>query len=184
MFTQRFRLFFYSSGYLALYTGFLLIFFMARPADFYPTLRHLLLKSHIVTVVLWLFTCGMLFSIHVIPQLQARIQEGRKTGIVLIGLIALMSFSGFALQIVSSAAAMDYARWLHIITGAAFTALLLIHLVLIKASFRIWIATVLVASLLLAIPFYLLKPKDNFPDEIRLTPGAGTELPGAQKKTP
>ena len=79
---------------------------------------------------------------------------------------------------------MDYARWLHIITGAAFTALLLIHLVLIKASFRIWIATVLVASLLLAIPFYLLKPKDNFPDEIRLTPGAGTELPGAQKKTP
>ena len=96
MFTQRFRLFFYSSGYLALYTGFLLIFFMARPADFYPTLRHLLLKSHIVTVVLWLFTCGMLFSIHVIPQLQARIQEGRKTGIVLIGLIALMSFSGFA----------------------------------------------------------------------------------------
>lgn len=179
MFTQRFRLFFYSTGYLALYTGFLLIFFMGKPADYFPTWRHMLLKSHIVAVVLWLFSCGMLFSIHVVPQLQARITAGRRSGIWLIVLLIVMSLSGYALQVVPSARALDLSRWLHIFSGAAFTLLLLSHLLLIKASVRLWLAATIFLSLVLTTPFWFLRQTDGLPDEIQLTP---LSAPETQKK--
>ncbi len=170
MFTQRFRIFFYSTGYVALYTGFLLIFFLAKPADFFPVWRHLLLKSHIVSVVLWLFSCGMLFSIHVIPQLQARIVAGKRSGIWLIVLLATMSLSGYAIQVMPGAKSLDISRWLHVFSGAAFTMLLISHLLLIKAAVKGWLVAALVLSLAMAAPFVLLKQVDIVPDEIQLTP--------------
>ena len=181
MFTQRFRLFFYSTGYVALYTGFLLIFFLTKPADFFPVWRHVLLKSHIVSVVLWLFSCGMLFSIHVISQLQARIETGKKSGIWLIVLLALMSLSGYAIQVMPGAKSLDVARWLHVFSGSGFTVLLVSHLLLIKASVRIWLLGALVLSLALAAPFALLKQTDTIPDEIQLTPKTDID---PQKKSP
>lgn len=180
MFTSRFRWSFYSTAYVAFYTGFLLVFFMTKPADFYPNLRHLLVKTHIVSVMLWLFTCGMLFSIHVFPQLQAGIKEGRRSGITLVVLVVAMTLSGYALQILPWQNLLGGTRWLHVVTGSAFALLLIGHLLLIKAEIRKWLIAAVTAGILLSLPFFTLQQKEAFPDEIRLTP----QSDAGQKKNP
>lgn len=180
MFTTRFRTAFYSSGCLGFYTGFLLGFLMMHPADFYPLLRQTLLKLHIASVAVWLFTCGMLFSIHVIPQLQAGITQGRRTGILLIALIASMTLSGYALQVLPWAGILDTTRWLHVATGTGFVALLVVHLLLTKTELRTWIIMSLVTSILLFLPLLFLEKPDTFPDEIKLVPQTETDV----KKNP
>lgn len=180
MFTTRFRWSFYSTAYVASYTGFLLIFFMTKPTDFFPKLRHMLLKTHIVSVMLWLFTCGMLFSIHVFPQLQARVKEGRRSGISLVFLVIAMTLSGYALQVLPWQNLLASTRWLHVITGSAFVLLLIGHLLLIKAEIRKWLVAAVGAGILLALPFFTLQQNETFPDEIRLTP----QSDAGQKKNP
>lgn len=171
-FSQSFRWSFYASGYVALYTGFLLLFFLERPADFFPVWKQLLLKVHIASVVLWLFTCGMLFSIHVIPQLKAGITKGRKTGIALIAILILMIISGYALQIISHLPSLSIMRYAHSVTGIAFTIFFAVHLFLIRTTLRTAILATLVVSLLGASPFFFLKAETSYPDEISLVPQA------------
>lgn len=181
MFTSRFRLFFYSTLSIATYTGFVLTVFMVKPADFFPLWRQAILKIHIASVVLWLFTCGMLFSMHVFPQLQAKIQQGRRTGLWLVGLIIAMTASGFALQIFALPSVVIPVRWLHTGSGTAFVLVLVFHLLLIRAEIRAWVIGTAAVVLLLVLPYLFLEAKESYPDEFSLTPQGN--LP-AEKKTP
>jgi hypothetical protein len=180
--SKPFRIFFYATAYPALYTGFLLIAFLGKPADLYPVLRQVLLKIHILTVVLWVFSCGMLFNMHVIPQLQAGIRAGRRTGILLVVVLILMVASGFIIQIFPSQAGLYLIRWSHTLAGIAFSLLFVFHLALIRAGFRKWIIATLAVSALVSLPLMLLKaPEPVLPDEINLTPQDQTS---GQKKSP
>lgn len=168
--TQKFRTAFYVTGYLAAYSGFLLLFYSGHNADFYPNAKQLILKTHIASVVPWLFTCGMLFSIHVIPQLQSGITQGRKTGIWLVVLLIAMSISGYAIQLLPTAMGISTARLAHIVLGSGFSLLFAGHLYLIRPTLRVAVSAVTGISLLMALPFFLLKAAPDMPDEIQLKP--------------
>ncbi|MFZ5629959.1 MAG: hypothetical protein ACOY5B_12575 [Spirochaetota bacterium] len=181
MFTSRFRVFFYGTTWLSTATGLALVYFMLQPADFFPTLRQALLKTHVAGVVAWLFLCGMLFSIHVIPQLVARMRQGLRTGVLLIGLVAAMTLSGFALQVIPWPPVLETARWIHFYLSVLFVLLLIIHLLLVRPELKTWVIAIAVISLLALLPLMSLKQTEAFPDEIQLTPRSGV-LP--EKKTP
>lgn len=173
--TQKFRWAFYSTGYLAAYSGFLLLFFVGQNAEFYPNAKQFILKSHIASVVPWLFTCGMLFSIHVIPQLQAGITQGRKSGIWLVVLLIAMSLSGYAIQILPTAWGISTARLAHIVFGSGFALLFAGHLYVIRPVLSVAVSAVTAVSLLIALPFFLFKTAPEMPDEIQLKPMSAVE---------
>ena len=177
MMSSKLRFLFYATGYLSAYTGFLLLFFFRKPADFYPLWKQCLLKTHIAGVACWLFTCGMLFSVHVFPQLKAGITAGRKSGLALIALLLLMSLSGYAIQILPSQAGIDFVRIAHFLAGAAFTATFIGHLVLVRPRLRVALASATLVSCLVAAPFFFLKNQNDFPDEIQLKPLSAAESP-------
>jgi hypothetical protein len=176
-FSPNFRFFFYLTGYLSAYTGFLLLFFFRKSADFYPSWKQALLKTHIFSVVAWLFLCGMLFSIHVIPQLRARIRVGRKSGIALIVLLMLMSVTGYGIQVMPTGVGIDLSRYGHLFSGIGFTVLFGAHLILVRPRLRTALASATLVSLLVALPFFFLKTELTLPDEIKLNP-MGMNAPG------
>lgn len=181
MFTSRFRIFFYGTTWLSTSTGLALVYFMLKPADFFPLLRQVLLKTHVAAVVAWLFLCGMLFSIHVLPQLAAKLRQGLRTGVTLIALVAAMTLSGFALQVIPWPQVLETARWVHFYLSVLFVLLLVVHLLLVRPELKTWVVALAVSSLLVLLPLMTLKQVDVFPDEIQLTPRTDT-LP--EKKTP
>lgn len=179
-FTPNFRFFFYLTAYFSAYSGFLLLFFFRKPPDFYPAWKQAILKTHIFSVATWLFLCGMLFSIHVIPQLKSRITVGRKSGIWLIVLLALMSLSGYAIQVLPTPAWIDLSRFAHLFAGIGFTALFGAHLALVRPRVRTALASATLVSLLVALPFFFLKTERTLPDEIKLNP-VSMDAPGLRE---
>lgn len=170
MFTSRFRIFFYGTTWLSAATGLALGYFMLQPADFFPLLRQVLLKTHVAAVVVWLFLCGMLFSIHVIPQLVAQIRQGFYSGILLIGLVAAMTLSGFALQVLPWPQVLDTARWIHFCLSVLFVLQLVVHLLLVRPELKTRVIAVAIAGLLVLIPLFGLRQGEIYPDEIQLKP--------------
>ncbi len=177
--SPRFLWVFYAAGYLSAYTGFLLLFFFRKPPDFYPLWKQLLVKSHIVGVGIWLFTFGMLFSIHVIPQLKSGMRVGRRSGIFLVVVLVLMSLTGYGIQVMPTSWGIDLSRYSHLVTGMGFTALFVMHLVLVKPRLRLALVSATAVSFMLAAPFFLLKVENVFPDEIQLKPVSAVDMPAA-----
>lgn len=169
-FSPRFRVWFYAASYLSAYSGFLLMFFFGKSADFFPLWKQVLVKTHIFAVVLWLFLCGMLFSVHVFPQLRLKITKGKKSGLGLIALLVAMTFTGYGIQILPTPLGIDLSRYGHIVTGVAFSFLFVAHLALVRPRLRLALASATILSLLIAAPFFFLKSESQFPDEIKLAP--------------
>jgi len=86
------------------------------------------LAAHVVESPLLLFVVGWFFGNHVLPKLQRRRPTARRTGLVLIGLVAVMTLSGYVLQSVSSPAWRAFLAWIHGASGGAFVLLLVGHL--------------------------------------------------------
>lgn len=171
-FSGKFRFAFFSGAYLSTYSGLILLYFHERTADFFPTLKQITLKLHIFSVAGWLFLCGMLFAIHVIPQLVQKEKDGRRSGILLIYLLVGMVASGYAIQLLPGVREIDISRHLHIVMSLAFTGFFLFHVYLIKPAYRHVLAGVVVVTVLLVSPMFLLRQPqvETFPDEIKLTP--------------
>jgi hypothetical protein len=179
--TSRFRAAFFAVSYVSSYSGFLLLFFFQKTADFSPLWKQALVKVHIVAVCIWLFLCGMLFSVHVFPQLRAHIPNGRKSGLLLIALLVLMTFSGYGIQILPSPGTIDLSRYAHVFSGIAFCLLFIAHLALVRPRLRVALASATLLSLLVALPFFFLKSEPVFPDEIKLAP-MSLDIPEPKKK--
>lgn len=170
-FSGKFRLAFFAFTYLSTYSGLVLLYFHERSADFFPALRQITLKAHIFSVAIWLFLCGMLFSIHVIPQLVQKIKDGRKSGIALVYLLVAMAITGYAIQVLPGVREIDISRHLHIIISLAFTGFFIFHVYLIKPSYRYALTAAVIVTALLVAPVFLLKQEaPTLPDEIQLTP--------------
>lgn len=171
-FSGKLRFAFFIGAYLSTYSGLILLYFHERAADFFPTLKQITLKLHIFSVAGWLFLCGMLFAIHVIPQLVQKEKDGRRSGILLIYLLLGMVVTGYAIQLLPGVHGIDISRHLHIILSLAFTAFFLFHVFLIKPAYRSALTGVVIVTVLLVAPVFLLRQPqaENFPDEIKLTP--------------
>jgi thiamine biosynthesis lipoprotein len=173
-FSGKFRIAFFAGAYLSTYSGLVLLYFHERTADFFPTLKQVTLKVHIFSVASWLFLCGMLFAIHVIPQLVLKEKDGRRSGIWLIYLLFSMVATGYAIQLLPGVREIDVARHLHIILSLAFTGFFLFHVYVVKPSCRRILTGVVVVTVLLISPMFLLRrdAAESFPDEIKLSPAA------------
>lgn len=171
-FSGKFRFAFFAGAYLSTYSGLILLYFHERTADFFPLLKQIILKVHIFSVAAWLFLCGMLFAIHVIPQLVQKEKDGRRSGILLIYLLVGMVATGYAIQLLPGVREIDISRHLHIILSLAFTAFFLFHVYVVKPAYRHALTGVVFVTLLLVSPMFLLRQPvaDTLPDEIQLTP--------------
>lgn len=171
-FSGKFRFAFFAGAYLSTYSGLILLYFHEHTADFFPLLKQIILKTHIFSVAAWLFLCGMLFAVHVIPQLVQKEKDGRRSGILLIYLLAGMVATGYAIQLLPGVREIDISRHLHIILSLAFTAFFLFHVYVVKPAYRHVLTGVVVITLLLVSPMFLLRQPitDSLPDEIQLTP--------------
>ena len=86
------------------------------------------LAAHVVESPLLLFVVGWFFGNHVLPKLQRRRRTARRSGLFLIGLVAVMTGSAYLLQAVSSPAWRAVLGWIHGASGGLFVLLLLGHL--------------------------------------------------------
>lgn len=181
-FSGKFRFAFFAGAYLSTYSGLILLYFHDRTATFFPVLKQAVLKAHIFSVAAWLFLCGMLFAVHVIPQLVQKEKGGRRSGILLIYLLLGMVASGYAIQLFPGVREIDISRHLHIITSLAFTGFFLFHVYLIKPTYRYALTGAVLVTALLVAPMFLLRAPqgESFPDEIQLTPISPVD--GAKKK--
>lgn len=177
--SPKFRALFFVFSYLSIYSGIVLTCFRERPADLLPALRQITLKTHIVAVAIWLFLFGMLFTVHVIPQLVQKIRAGRRTGIGLVVLLAFMTLSGYAIQLLPDASAVRTTALLHTVLSLAFAAIFFLHLYLVRPFVRTALVLTSAAMLLLALPLFFIKPAENLPDEVKLFPL--TQSPAVQE---
>jgi len=168
--SPKFRALFFVFSYLSIYSGIVLTCFRERPADLLPTLRQITLKTHIVAVAVWLFLFGMLFTVHVIPQLVQKIRSGRRTGIGLVALLACMTLSGYAIQLLPDANALRTTAFLHTVFSLAFAAIFFLHLYVVRPFVRTALVMASAAMLLLALPIFFIRPTVNLPNEVKLVP--------------
>ncbi len=89
-------------------------------------LQPVALHAHVLVVPVLLFAIGWFWGRHVVPKLRSE-TVARRSGISLIALIAVMTVSGYGLQVADSPAWRLALAWSHGISGAGFAGLLGTH---------------------------------------------------------
>jgi hypothetical protein len=92
-------------------------------------LEPLALKTHILISPLFVFVLGAVVMKHGILQLRDGGQRRRPSGLVLLASTGPMIVTGYAIQIVTGAAATRVLALIHIVTSLAFVAGLVLHTV-------------------------------------------------------
>jgi hypothetical protein len=87
------------------------------------------LSVHVMTVPALVFAIGWFWGWHVIPKLRGE-RSARSSGLVLLALAALMTLSGYALQVASSEVVRAVLGWTHGLSGGGFAVLLSGHALL------------------------------------------------------
>ncbi|MBS0618096.1 MAG: hypothetical protein JSR44_07905 [Spirochaetes bacterium] len=108
-----------------------------------------------------------------------KIRAGRRTGIGLVVLLAFMTLSGYAIQLLPDASAVRTTALLHTVLSLAFAAIFFLHLYLVRPFVRTALVLTSAAMLLLALPLFFIKPAENLPDEVKLFPL--TQSPAVQE---
>lgn len=98
-------------------------------------LQPLMLDLHILAAPLFLFLTGYLIHSHVAKKLTGGVKANRKTGIVSLIMLPLMTISGYALQIFAQPAWLRIALILHLSSGIVFAGSYLTHLLI---SYRLY----------------------------------------------
>lgn len=88
-----------------------------------PTLLHL----HIVGVPFLVFGLGWIASSHIAPKYQSKTRIARRSGVIMMTVAAIMVFSGYLLQVVTSELALQWSAILHWISSGIFVLGYLVH---------------------------------------------------------
>ena len=107
--------------------------YLVPPSDPFSAYNHPLqpwsLDAHVLLAPVLLFALGWFWGNHVLPKLKRRV-PGRPSGLALLGLIVIMTASGYLLQVLSASSFRPVLAWIHGLSGVAYFALLLGHAIL------------------------------------------------------
>jgi len=87
------------------------------------------LDLHVLAAPWLLLAIGWFWGSHILPMLR-RQAPSRPSGLALVGLVVVMTVSGYLLQVSAAAALRTVAAWVHGISGVAFFAFLAGHTLL------------------------------------------------------
>ena len=93
------------------------------------------LSLHLLTAPLLVFAFGLIFESHIAARLRLGTPLNRRSGLISVLTFALMTGSGYALQISSAAALSRAALVLHLASSGIFLVSYLLHQVV---TFKLW----------------------------------------------
>lgn len=103
--------------------------YLVKPADEFSVVGNpwepVMLKAHILVAPALILFVGMIAHSHILLKLQSGAQSGRRTGILLITLFLVMTFSGYALQTVTDARKVILG--IHLASGSLWFLIYLAH---------------------------------------------------------
>lgn len=104
--------------------------YLVTPVDPFSAYHHPLqpwaLDAHVLLAPVLLFALGWFWGNHVLPKLSRKVPR-RPSGLALIGLILVMTVSGYLLQVSTIPLARALLGWLHGLSGTAYVAFLVAH---------------------------------------------------------
>lgn len=127
------KIYFYThlASYLTILTGiiyYLFIHFFKVETD-YGIRPHFLQQwfqaSHILISPMLVFMVGILFIPHILKNLHGRYKK--RSGITLIVIFFIMTFSGYWIQVSKSDLTIDLSTWLHLATSLIWIIVYLLH---------------------------------------------------------
>lgn len=89
--------------------------------------RQLVLKTHILFSVVFVFFLGSMVTAHVIPHVKNKVQKARKSGLWLLTPTMIMVISGFMLQVISSIYFLEVNYWIHVVSGTIYFLAFVLH---------------------------------------------------------
>jgi len=98
-------------------------------------LQPLMLNLHVLTAPLLVFLFGLVFESHIQKKLKAGPPLNRRSGLIALVTFAVMTLSGYALQVSSAPGIARAALLLHISSSMIFVVSYLMHQVV---TFRLW----------------------------------------------
>jgi hypothetical protein len=99
----------------------------------HPLQPHLL-KAHILSAPLLIFALGLILEAHIVKNLRRGAAANRRSGLASLATFAVMTLSGYGLQISSDPLISRAALWIHIGSGFGFAVAYSAHQVI---SFRL-----------------------------------------------
>lgn len=92
------------------------------------------LDVHVLAAPPLVFALGWFWGNHVLPKLRGNGTGGRRTGLLLLGLIVVMTVSGYLLQTATAGGWRTGAAWVHGVSGTLFAVMLTAHLPRIREA--------------------------------------------------
>jgi hypothetical protein len=93
------------------------------------------LDAHLLIAPVLLFAIGWFWGNHVTPKLQRKMSIGRPSGLVLLGLVVVMTASGYLLQTIVSPFWKTFTGWTHGISGTLFVGILIGHQIAARRAY-------------------------------------------------
>lgn len=112
------------SNVIVALTGFVyaVMHYMMKPADPFSVVNHPLepymLKSHILAAPILIFTIALIVHGHILLKLVNGARSGRKSGILMIPMFAVMALSGYVLQVLTATSVHQVCVVIHLSSGA------------------------------------------------------------------
>ncbi len=107
--------------------------YLMEPMDQWSVVNHpfqpFVLHTHVVSAPLMIFVFGVFWAVHVLPKLQLRTPEGRKSGIVLAVMTLPMVVSGYLLQVAVEPVWRTLWEVSHLVTSVLWLAAVGVHVV-------------------------------------------------------
>jgi hypothetical protein len=112
--------------------------YMLQSDDPFAVVNHpmqpAMLDAHVLAAPAFLVLFGILFNSHVVAKL-GRWIPNRRSGLVALATVALMTGSGYLLQVVTGARTRQVTLAIHIVSGSIFAVAYVVHL---TVSARLW----------------------------------------------
>jgi len=92
------------------------------------------LKAHVFAAPFLVFALGLFVRGHVLPKVRSGETSGRPSGLSLLGTVAPLVLSGYAVQVLTGELPRQGMGWGHTAAGAVFAAAYVLHLLKQSAS--------------------------------------------------
>jgi hypothetical protein len=86
------------------------------------------LKAHVLAAPFLVFAFGLVARGHALPKWRSGEKTGRKSGIALLGLVAPLVLSGYAVQVFTGDSLRRATGWVHAALGAVWVLAYAVHL--------------------------------------------------------
>ena len=123
-------------------TGFAILWFQhgVEPADPFAIVNHPLqiwaLKGHVLAAPLFVLAIGFISIRHIWRHIVRKVEPGRRSGLATLATLVPMVASGYLIQVVVSESARGVLVVVHVTSSVAFTAGIVLHLVLMWRYLR------------------------------------------------